>query len=441
MKSLFIGIHNCATFLATILLATFVGSLHVQLAAAADEVSIIHGARLYDDWFRESNVQPPVGPHPSFPAKNSGVPANETWRCSTCHGMDYKGSNGMVGIRTRQGADVKAIIALLKNATHKYDALISESDLQDIATFVSSGQMDMAAIVDASRRAKPTAQSFEKVYGTICAGCHDLDGRRMRGIPPLGEAARQRPNEVLHSILFGHPGREMPALLPLGVDVAAKMLAYLQTLPAVNLSVSVAHGGRLYDDWQAEEGARKQALAHPSYPATGYYAKQPQVTWRCRTCHGWDYKGNQGEYATGPSATGIKGIRGMAGGDTAQIMALLRNSTHQYGAVLKERDILDLANFVSSGQIDMDIAIDRTSRRFKGDAGHGSPYFRAICASCHGQDGKRITTTSLGRLVKRNPYGSMHMILNGHPDEKMPALRELDLQLAIDILTYVQDIP
>lgn len=32
-------------------------------------------------------------------------------------------------------------------------------------------------------------------------------------------------------------------------------------------------------------------------------------------------------------------------------------------------------------------------------------------------------------------------LANGHPDEKMPALRELDQQLLIDILTHLQGLP
>ena len=70
----------------------------------------------------------------------------------------------------------------------------------------------------------------------------------MRAIPPIGDLARQRPEEVLHAILYGHPGREMPALLAFGTDNAAAMLTYLQTLPTVNASVSIARGGRYYDD-------------------------------------------------------------------------------------------------------------------------------------------------------------------------------------------------
>jgi cytochrome c553 len=232
----------------------------------------------------------------------------------------------------------------------------------------------------------------------------------------------------------------MPALRVLGTEIPARMLGYLQTLPATNPSTSIAHGGRLYDDWQLEAGAHRQALAHPAYPRTAYYANDASMTWRCKSCHGFDYLGAQGNYSSGRYATGIKGIRAMAGVDPAQIAMILRNPTHQYGTVLKERDLQDLALFVSTGQVDMDLNIDRQTRRAGGDAAKGAAFYDTTCARCHGKDGKHITAP-LGRLTRANPWGALHSMLNGHPDEKMPALRELDFRMLIDTLTYVQSLP
>jgi mono/diheme cytochrome c family protein len=420
-------------------IALLAGSLVPGLAIANDEASVVRGGRLYDDWIREIKVHVPVGTHAALNAKNAAAAAAaaDSLRCKECHGFDYKGSRGTVGIWARRGGDPAAIVAILRNATHGYDEVMQERDLRDLAAFVSRGQTDMEGVIEAARRAKVAPEVTAKYFGTICASCHGLEGERLRELLPLGDVARKKPGEVLHVILNGHPGGEMPALSALGADFGARMLLFLQTLRPLSLPVSIAHGGRLYDDWQAEEGARKQGLPHPAYPSTSYYANDASMTWRCKSCHGWDYQGNRGEYASGRNATGIKGIRGMAGAEPERIIAILRDGTHKFGAILKERDLLDLANFVSAGQIDMSTVIDRSSRRIRGDGARGGPYFRTLCVSCHGADGKRITVF-LGRLVKANPYGSLHTVLNGHPDEKMPALRELDLQTVLDILAYVQ---
>ncbi len=425
--------------------AAVMGGLAAGLATAADEASVVRGGRLYDNWSTESRNQPPPGPHPAFTVKNStqrSVNATDTWRCSTCHGWDYKGKHGMVGIRGKQGSDPAAIVALLKNTTHRYGGILSDGDLLDLANFVSRGQIDAQKLIGAEQRTKTPATSYEKFYGTICAGCHGSDGGNLREVAPIGDAARQRPDEVMHYLINGHSGGVMPALSALGGDFAARILAYVQTLPPRGLAISVAHGARMYDDWQTETGVQHQALPHPAYPRTAYFANDAAMTWRCKECHGWDYAGNQGQYASGHHATGIKGIRGMAGADAAKIVGILRDSTHRFDAVLKARDLQDLANFVSAGQIDMNAAIDGKTGRARGEAARAGGHYRTICATCHGSDGQRIITAlPLGRVARTNPWESLHKIANGHPNEKMPALRELDPQLLIDILAHLQELP
>ncbi|MFH1872839.1 MAG: c-type cytochrome [Pseudomonadota bacterium] len=407
-------------------------------AAAADAASIVRGGRLYDNWSHESKERQPPHPNPAFKTRQVRVVAADTWRCVECHGWDYRGKHGMAGIRGRQNTDPAAIVALLKDATHGYEELLHDSDRIDLANFIVSGQADMQKLVDAARRAKTNLGSSEKIFATVCAACHGLDGTRLREVAPLGDSARQRPHEVLHVALNGHPGGRMPALRTLGEDAVARMLAYLQTLPSLNLAASIANGGRLYDDWQAQGDGHRQALPHPSYPRKAYYADVAALTWRCKECHGWDYKGNQGQFSSGHHATGIKGIRAMAGADPDRIMAILRNSSHLYDAVLKYRDLQDLANFVSHGQVDMDAMIDPQSGLSRGDATRGAAHYRSICAGCHGLEGRFIAKRHVGRVAKEDPWASLHAMLNGHPDDTMPALREIDQKVIIDVLAHIQ---
>jgi mono/diheme cytochrome c family protein len=284
---------------------------------------------------------------------------------------------------------------------------------------------------------KAGAASFENIFATTCANCHGPDGGRQRGVPQIGETARKQPAKVVHVVLNGHAGGNMPALRGFGDAMAVGMLAYAQTLASPNLAASIANGGRLYDDWQQATG-NTQALPHPAYPPNGYYASVPTLTWRCKECHGADYKGNQGQYASGNHATGIKGIRAMAGTDPEQIMPILRNRQHLYGAVLKYRDLQDLANFVSRGQVDMDTFIDPKTRLARGDAKRGESFYQTICVGCHGREGRFIAKRFLGTRARQEPWESLHAILNGHPDENMPALRELDQKVVTDILAYIQ---
>jgi len=82
-------------------------------------------------------------------------------------------------------------------------------------------------------------------------------------------------------------------------------------LHAVTDTWMIARGGRLYDNWLAELEADTPKSSHPAYPAGGRM-KGP-ATWRCKECHGWDYRGNTGDYGRGLHYTGTKGVRGVIG--------------------------------------------------------------------------------------------------------------------------------
>ena len=200
---------------------------------------------------------------------------------------------------------------------------------------------------------------------------------------------------------------------------------------------SKARGGQRYDKWYAVVGAKKPSTSHPLYPADKKYANEPKSNWRCKECHGWDYMGVDGAYKSGSHASGIKGINGAAGRDTGEIVALLKDEKHGYGDKLGGADLQDLAMFVSAGQVDMDPYIDRATKKPKGDAAKGAAYFNTMCAKCHGKDGRKPKEMKPFAKQMGNPWEVMHKILNGQPDEEMPALRALDRQVVADILSHM----
>jgi len=425
-------------------------------AAGADGewASIVRGGRLYDTWYEEIRGRPPFERHPSYPADGQqAADPPTTWRCKECHGWDYRGRNGVygsgphytgiAGIDGRAGAEPRKIAAILKDDTHGYGNLMAEADLTDLALFVSRGQVDMDRYIDrASGRVKGDASARVTVYQTICANCHGRDGLKVRDMPPLGRAVRDDPWQALHNILNGHPNEKMPSLRVLGMDTIVDVLAYAQALPEEEVLASIARGGRLYDNWPVTIGVAAPNARHPAYPAGAAFAKEPAVNWRCKECHGWDYRGRDGAYARGPHATGIKGIRDFAGADPTRVVAVLKDANHRYGGRLDLHDLQDVANFVSRGQVDMNTFIDPVSALARGDAARRTEYYATICANCHGADGAKIVTSPpLGRTARTNPWEALHKVLNGHPDEKMPAMRVIDRQIVADILAYIQNLP
>ena len=208
---------------------------------------------------------------------------------------------------------------------------------------------------------------------------------------------------------------------------------------AQEIESSIARGGRLYDKFFVENKAPKPAADHPSYIKDGKYGKD--TSWRCKECHGWDYKGKDGAYAKGGHFTGIKGIQGAAGKDPAAIGALLRDKVHGYSELqLSARDATDLANFVSKGQGQLAKHLD-ASNKAKGDAAKGAAYYNTLCAGCHGEDGKGVKNGPALGSVADNGAEMMHKILNGQPAEAMPALRAIDHQIAADIAVHLTKLP
>ena len=205
---------------------------------------------------------------------------------------------------------------------------------------------------------------------------------------------------------------------------------------------SIARGGLLYDKWFKVIGAKKPDATHKAWPAANT-KKSGDVTWRCKSCHGWDLKGRDGAYAKGSYMTGIKGLEAMANADPERIVAIIKDGTHEMGGMMADMDYVDLANFVSKGQFNMRDYIDYSMKGVKGDAAMGAAYYNTVCAKCHGKDGtlpKEMEET-VGELSNDNPWEIMQKIMNGQPAENMPAMRAFGPQVAADILVYGQTLP
>ncbi len=419
---------------------------------ADNGASVARGGRLFDSWFLEGKDQPPSEVHPKYknvrPSMNgSGI----SWRCASCHGWSYQGraEQETGALSGEAGTDAAALAIILQDENHRYGHMLPKRDLVDLAAFLKDGLIDMAAYIEAgSNRALGDATRGPALYATICANCHGGDGQRITTIEPLGTFARTKPQEALHKILNGHPAERMPPLRFLKTNRLGDVLAYIQTLPAKDLAGSIARGGRLYDNWQKEIGAQSPTSRHPAYPKAASRATLPEANWRCKECHGWDYKGREGAYRQGPLRTGIIGIRDWAGSEPRGVVELLQDENHRYygprwfQTPLDLQDVTDLANFVARGQIDMDAYIDPHTGIAKGNADRRRGEFNLLCATCHGEDGKALPTgNDIGDLARENPWETLHKLRNGHPDEAMPALLVLDMGMLVDILAYTQTLP
>lgn len=214
---------------------------------------------------------------------------------------------------------------------------------------------------------------------------------------------------------------------------------------------TIAEGGRLYDKWWEEYGLKKPTNTHPSYPASG--RKKGAATWRCKECHGWDYKGRNGTYGKGSHFTGIRGITSYAGREPSVIVSILKNGIHRFDTVMLDYGLLRIALFVSKGQVDISKYVDNKTRKVNGNLRRGQSIFNESCKECHGRDGRERNFKDdnnpeyIGTVANKNPWEAMHKLRNGHPGafvmgDAMPNMNEeISFKEQLDLLAYMQTLP
>jgi len=226
--------------------------------------------------------------------------------------------------------------------------------------------------------------------------------------------------------------------------------------PAAFTNADAARGGALYDKWWAVAGvtAAEPTEDHPlwvSRPDTVSNTRTGADTWRCKECHGWDYKGVDGVYGSGSHRTGIAGVFGTT--LSAQETFDLIKTDHSFGvAGLSDGDIWDLAKFVLDEQIDTDTIIDGGGV-FTGDVNTGQTLYdsaigtNVACAVCHGANGTQLLfdqgTVTLGGLANDNPWEVQHKMRFGQPGTAMPSLVAGGgtIQDVADLGAYAQTLP
>ena len=216
--------------------------------------------------------------------------------------------------------------------------------------------------------------------------------------------------------------------------------------PEPELAGDAVRGGLLYDKWwvviaeeeeeehvhadeHAEEAGHAPEGDHPLWATQSTNTRSGTDTWRCKECHGWDYKGKDGAYGSGSHFTGFVGVFDSKDKPANDVLAALQGSTspdHDFSSVMDEQDLVDLALFLTTALVDYDTLInaDKTSL---GDAAAGSSLYEEVCIKCHGPGGNAINFAAiddpefLGHLAPDNPWEFAHKVRFGQPGWPMPS--------------------
>lgn len=208
----------------------------------------------------------------------------------------------------------------------------------------------------------------------------------------------------------------------------------------------IASGMRLYDNWMTAMDREGPGTTHPAWPASNT-KKKGDVTWRCKSCHGWEFKGKDGEYASGSYKTGIKGVMGAATMHPDDIHKILMDDTHRYThdmipavAMLRLSKALAIGLYDSADFINADGSV-------KGDLRRGREIFQNICASCHGYYGTALDWGEEGdpayisTEANANPWEVIAKIRHGHPGVEMVSLIAFPMSDISSVLKYVRTLP
>lgn len=248
------------------------------------------------------------------------------------------------------------------------------------------------------------------------------------------------------------------------VDLFANALSGpTATLPAAYLLADVVRGGGLYDKWWKINGASEPDFSppfdkHPLYPPTdsveGIGLQAGSTTFRCKECHGWDYKGLAGAYGSGQHRTDIVGVFGTLR-TPRELFDLLKANPldvpggHDMDAFgMSDADIWDVVKMTLEGVVDTDDHIDE-SGAFVGSELGGSIDFSQVCLSCHGPDGRDIDMGHsgdpeyVGTVANDNPWEFLHKIRFGNPGTPMPStdLLRWNVSLAANVGVFAQTLP
>jgi thiosulfate dehydrogenase len=357
--------------------------------------------------------------------------------------------------------ELLAILDGSSNADHDFSAM-GEQALGSLVTFLQEGQVNMKDYIDYESKAPiaGNAEEGEELFEGTCAACHGADGRKLNfgsADEPefVGTIAADNPWEFAHKVRAGQPGTAMPSAIDLGwsIEDVMNVLAFAQTLPSGPPEPTAAsRGGRLYDKWWKEAGVDEPSGDMPVWARQDTNTRSGTSTWRCKECHGWDYKGAEGAYGSGSHFTGFPGIFNAQDKSVDDLVAQISGGIdpeHDFSA-MGDQAILDLVSFIKEGLVDLTTVIDyETKAPIDGDLEEGEELYEGSCAACHGDDGRLLNFGSadepeyVGTIAVDNPWEFVHKVRAGQPGTGMPSAIDggWNLKDVIDLLAYSQTLP
>ncbi len=239
------------------------------------------------------------------------------------------------------------------------------------------------------------------------------------------------------------------------IGIALLWLAFLTAAVAAQEPPSgdPVRGAQVYEAWHVVMDVNPPDGDQPLWSTQTANQRSGGVTWRCVTCHGWDYKGVEGAFGAGrPGYTGFPGVIQTVGLPEGELRAWLdgtRNPNHNFSEYLDAASTRNLIAFLRTRLINTDLLIDPSSGVSLGDKTNGAILYVESCAACHGAEGADLNFGSanapmfIGDIALTDPWRFLHKTRFGQANTQMPAGENLGwaLQDFADVLAYAQGLP
>ena len=461
---------------------------------AYDKADGVEGARLYDhvlDYkeLTDANLRD----------------QSDFLRCKVCHGWDLKGDQGVAenqpGTATKPKAapvqlvtdvrvndDIRTIFDAVMhaggrdpmtgvgdNSMPNYSNILSEADAWNLVKFIKEtahetedfyhyGGLDANGghIFSDIGKGGDAANGLT-VYNANCKACHGADGTGINIYCKgefLGDMFRNDPHEIQHKAVWGMPfdwSHSQAGCTDAGAMPAQNITDQdIRDLMAMGQDKTMFPGYEDYTDQEAYDaadginGARLYDHVLDYKELTDATLRDQSDFLRCKVCHGWDLKGDQGVAenqpgtSTKPKAAPVQLVTDVRVNDDIRTIydaimnvggrdpmtATPDNTMPDYSTMLTSSDAWDLVKFIKEtahetedfyhyGGLDANGGHIFSDLGKGGDGVHGLAVYNANCKSCHGADGTGINIYCkgeyLGDMFRDDPHEIQHKAVWGMP--------------------------
>lgn len=213
-------------------------------------------------------------------------------------------------------------------------------------------------------------------------------------------------------------------------------------------SNSIRRGAYLYVAWDKSLHVDLTGKFNPLWTEYQTASITAPQTWRCVSCHGWNYLGTESIEPGEKYIPGLTQVKDMSLDETRAWLDGSMNPKHNFSKYLTVAAHNDLIAFLYHGIPDYSQFVNQKIFEQSGIRRNGEDLYKESCRDCHGSDGTSINfgpidnPIYLGNIAEE-PWRIVHLLQFGHISVNRTTREELDWSLGdiFDVVIYTSILP